>query len=227
MTCWPLRIWDRRKLRAVDLNQLVMDALGDFHVESKNRKIIWEIHPLPTVRADRALLRMALVNLISNAVKFTSGRAEAKIEIGRWPGDAKEAVIFIRDNGAGFDPEYAGKLFGVFQRLHGQNEFEGTGIGLANVQRSTSSGMAGGPGRKGSWTAGPRFISQYQNKKETMKIESSVSEPESAAAASKDCAPCRRDTRASPRSPRWRREWPHQGQTKKQKRRRDPNRVAP
>jgi light-regulated signal transduction histidine kinase (bacteriophytochrome) len=78
---------------------------------------------------------MALGNLISNAVKFTGPRAEAKIEIGCAPSGNGETVIFIRDNGAGFNPEYTEKLFGVFQRLHSHDEFEGTGIGLANVQR--------------------------------------------------------------------------------------------
>ena len=119
----------------VNLNALVQDALDDFKAETKERKIVWNIHKLPRVRADRALLRMVLVNLISNAVKFTGARAEAKIEIGCVPGSDRETVIFIRDNGAGFDPHYADKLFGVFQRLHSQDEFEGTGIGLANVQR--------------------------------------------------------------------------------------------
>jgi light-regulated signal transduction histidine kinase (bacteriophytochrome) len=76
-----------------------------------------------------------LVNLMSNAVKFTGHRAEAKIEIGCAPHENGETVIFIRDNGAGFNPKYLKKLFGVFQRLHSQEEFEGTGIGLANVQR--------------------------------------------------------------------------------------------
>jgi len=140
----------------VNLDELVRETLGDFQAETKGRNIVWKIHPLPVVQADRALLRMALVNLISNAVKFTGARAEAKIEIGEVKAEMgkaenknkfqlssllisalpqAETVIFIRDNGAGFNPRYAGKLFGVFQRLHGQDEFEGTGIGLANVQR--------------------------------------------------------------------------------------------
>jgi PAS domain S-box-containing protein len=140
----------------VNLDELVREILGDFQAETKERNIVWKIHPLPPVWADRALLRMALVNLISNAVKFTGARAEAKIEIGEVKAEMgkaenknkfqlstllisalpqEETVIFIRDNGAGFDPRYAGKLFGVFQRLHSQDEFAGTGVGLANVQR--------------------------------------------------------------------------------------------
>jgi light-regulated signal transduction histidine kinase (bacteriophytochrome) len=119
----------------VNLDELVRETLADFQAETKGRNIAWKIHPLPAVRADRALLRMVLVNLISNALKFTGTRAEARIEIGCASGGDGETVIFIRDNGAGFDPRYAGKLFGVFQRLHSRDEFEGTGIGLANVQR--------------------------------------------------------------------------------------------
>jgi PAS domain S-box-containing protein len=119
----------------VDLDELIRGTLEDFQVETKERNIVWEIHPLPPVRADQSLLRMALVNLISNAVKFTGARSEPKITIGCAPGEKDENVIFIRDNGAGFDPKYTEKLFGVFQRLHSQDEFEGTGIGLANVQR--------------------------------------------------------------------------------------------
>jgi PAS domain S-box-containing protein len=120
---------------AINLDELVRETLGDFQMETQKRNIAWEIHRLPSVRADRALLRLALVNLISNAVKFTGARAEAKIEIGCAPSGNGETVIFIRDNGAGFDPRYTDKLFGVFQRLHSYDEFEGTGIGLANVQR--------------------------------------------------------------------------------------------
>jgi PAS domain S-box-containing protein len=119
----------------VNLDDLMRDALGDFQAETKERKIAWTIHSLPNVRVDRSLLRMVLVNLISNAVKFTGARAEASIEIGCAPDEAGETVIYIRDNGAGFDSKYVGKLFGVFQRLHSHTEFEGTGIGLANVQR--------------------------------------------------------------------------------------------
>jgi PAS domain S-box-containing protein len=127
----------RAELQKMDVNldELVRETLGDFQAETQGRNIAWNIHPLPVAQADRALLRMALVNLISNAVKFTGARAEAKIEIGCAPGGDGETAIFIRDNGAGFDPRYAGKLFGVFQRLHSNDEFEGTGIGLANVQR--------------------------------------------------------------------------------------------
>ncbi len=127
----------RAGLRKTDINldELVRETLGDLRAEVKDRNIVWEIHPLPAVWADRTFLRMVLVNLISNAVKFTGARAEARIEIGLAPKGNGETVIFIRDNGAGFDPKYTGKLFGVFQRLHSETEFEGTGIGLANVQR--------------------------------------------------------------------------------------------
>ncbi|HXB58169.1 MAG TPA: ATP-binding protein [Candidatus Acidoferrales bacterium] len=119
----------------LNLDELFEETLADFRADTKRRNVIWKIHPLPSVRADRALLRMVLVNLISNAMKFTGARAEAKIEIGCVPGSDTEAVIFIHDNGAGFDQEYADKLFGMFERLHTQDDFEGTGIGLANVQR--------------------------------------------------------------------------------------------
>ncbi|HEV7925942.1 MAG TPA: ATP-binding protein [Verrucomicrobiae bacterium] len=119
----------------VNLDQLVQETLGDFQADTQERNIVWEIHPLPVVQADRNLMRLVLVNLISNAVKFTGARTQAKIEIGQAADENGATVIFIRDNGAGFDPRYASRLFGVFQRLHSQEQFEGTGIGLANVQR--------------------------------------------------------------------------------------------
>jgi signal transduction histidine kinase len=84
--------------------------------------------------ADPRLLEIALTNLLDNAWKFTAGRAAARIEVGAVPGD-QPPVMFVRDDGAGFDPAQAGKLFGVFQRLHTAAEFEGTGVGLATVQR--------------------------------------------------------------------------------------------
>ena len=119
----------------VNLDELVQETLSDFQAETKERDIVWTIHALPVVWADLGFLRLVFINLISNALKFTSGCAEAKIEIGSASVGSAETVIFIRDNGAGFDPKYTEKLFGVFQRLHSQDEFEGTGIGLANVQR--------------------------------------------------------------------------------------------
>jgi signal transduction histidine kinase len=140
----------------VNLDELVKETVSDFQMETKERNIAWEIRPLPSVQADRTLLRLALANLMSNAVKFTRTRTQAKIEIGCIPsGDGSrcgiilpascgvavpaipqgETVIFVRDNGVGFDPRYADKLFGAFRRLHSADEFEGTGIGLANVQR--------------------------------------------------------------------------------------------
>jgi PAS domain S-box-containing protein len=140
------------KKTEVNLDELVLETLGDFQAETKDRDIVWTLHQLPVVWADRALLRLVWVNLISNAIKFTGGRTKAKIEIGPVSAGSGETVISIRDNGAGFDPKYIEKLFGVFQRLHNQDEFEGTGIGLANVQRivrrhggrAWAEGVAGG-----------------------------------------------------------------------------------
>jgi PAS domain S-box-containing protein len=117
----------------VDLGVLVQEVIREFSPE-KGRSIHWRITTLPTVTGDRAMLRLVLVNLIANALKFTQGRSQTEIEIGCQAGD-KETIIFIRDNGVGFDMAYADKLFGVFQRLHRADEFEGTGIGLANVRR--------------------------------------------------------------------------------------------
>jgi PAS domain S-box-containing protein len=119
----------------VDLDALVRDVIREFQFETEGRVIDWRIAGLPAVSADRALLRIVFVNLISNALKFTRLRPHAEIEVGSLPGREGESVIFVRDNGAGFDMRYVHNLFGVFQRLHGTDEFEGTGIGLANVRR--------------------------------------------------------------------------------------------
>ncbi|MBI5030856.1 MAG: PAS domain S-box protein [Chloroflexi bacterium] len=119
----------------VDLNSLVQQALQELGPEIKGRSIHWHIALLPTVTGDRAMLLAVLVNLISNALKFSRTRETAEIEIGLVPNRAYESIIFVRDNGVGFDMKYASKLFGVFQRLHRVEDFEGTGIGLANVRR--------------------------------------------------------------------------------------------
>jgi len=119
----------------VDLDALVREVIRDFKPETEGRAVDWHVEALPVVDGDRAMLRVVLVNLISNALKFTHQRAQTEIAIGCLPELATEAVVFVRDNGAGFDMRYVDKLFGVFQRLHGVEEFEGTGIGLANVRR--------------------------------------------------------------------------------------------
>jgi light-regulated signal transduction histidine kinase (bacteriophytochrome) len=119
----------------VNLEQLVQEALSEVRRDTAGRDIVWKIGRLPVVYGDRSMLRLALVNLLSNAVKFTRTRARAEIEIGSTEGKGHEVVVFIRDNGVGFNMKYVHKLFGVFQRLHRQEAFEGTGIGLATVQR--------------------------------------------------------------------------------------------
>ncbi len=119
----------------VDLNALVREALHEAQADTQGRDIAWTIGTLPSVHGDRALLRLVLLNLIANALKFTRPRARAEVEIGCRADHADEIVVFVRDNGVGFDMQYADKLFGVFQRLHRPGEFEGTGIGLANVRR--------------------------------------------------------------------------------------------
>jgi light-regulated signal transduction histidine kinase (bacteriophytochrome) len=124
--------------QSVDLGSLLQEVIHEFDAETRGRTIHWRIGKLPVVTGDHAMLHVVLVNLISNSLKFTQKREKADIEIGTLPGAAEETVIFVRDNGAGFDMQYADKLFGVFQRLHASDEFEGTGIGLANVRRIIS-----------------------------------------------------------------------------------------
>ncbi|MCK9387209.1 MAG: ATP-binding protein [Sulfuritalea sp.] len=119
----------------VDLGALVQEVIRELEAETPGRAIEWRVAELPVVVGDHAMLRVVLVNLISNALKFTRKCPQAKIGIGCQPGSDAETIVFVRDNGAGFDMQYANKLFGVFQRLHGSDEFEGTGIGLAIVKR--------------------------------------------------------------------------------------------
>ncbi len=119
----------------VNLNDLIKDVLQRVQQDSQGRSVEWHVDALPEVQGDPSMLRQAFVNLVSNALKFTGTRAEAKIDIGAQAPSPDEAVIFVKDNGVGFDMKYVEKLFGVFQRLHRTDEFEGTGIGLANVRR--------------------------------------------------------------------------------------------
>jgi signal transduction histidine kinase len=119
----------------VELGPLFNEVIRELEPAAAGRSIDWHIGDLPVVSGDEAMLRLALVNLVSNALKYTRPRPQAKIEIGSQSGRNAESVIFVRDNGVGFDMAYTDRLFGVFQRLHRMEEFEGTGIGLANVQR--------------------------------------------------------------------------------------------
>ena len=122
----------------VALNSLVHEAVDALQMETSARQIIWKIGDLPEVEADPAMLRQVWINLVANAVKYTRPRNPAEIEVGCADAANGEFVLFVRDNGVGFDMQYAHKLFGVFQRLHRAEEFEGTGIGLANVRRIIS-----------------------------------------------------------------------------------------
>ena len=118
----------------LDMNRALQDALIPIKESSAGRGIEWVIGDLPSVLGDYALLRQVWANLLENAVKFTRHREAARIEVGAREGNG-EITFVVADNGVGFDMQYVGKLFGVFQRLHSQEEFEGTGIGLANVKR--------------------------------------------------------------------------------------------
>jgi light-regulated signal transduction histidine kinase (bacteriophytochrome) len=118
----------------VDLNALVPEVIASLDSQSAGRDVEWRVNPLPQVQADPSMLRQVLVNLIGNALKYSRPRDRAEIEVG-CNQEAGEVVIFVRDNGVGFDMQYVDKLFGVFQRLHHGDEFEGTGVGLASVRR--------------------------------------------------------------------------------------------
>lgn len=122
------------QLSQVDLNLLVEEVRQDVMRDADGRQINWKVAELPVVTADLMMLRMAVRDLISNAVKYTRNQAIAEIEIGSQR-DSGEVVFYVKDNGVGFDMQFANKLFGVFQRLHRWEDYEGTGIGLANVRR--------------------------------------------------------------------------------------------
>jgi PAS domain S-box-containing protein len=121
-------------MQLTGLSSLLEEAIRDLQPEMAGREIEWRIGKLPFVECDAALMKQVFANLLSNALKFTRPRERAVIEVGETTQDGR-AVIFVRDNGVGFSMKYVDKLFGVFQRLHRPEDFEGTGIGLAAVQR--------------------------------------------------------------------------------------------
>jgi len=120
--------------RATALGSVVREVISELGPELAGREIDWRVADLPEVRCDPGLLHVAFTNLLSNAVKYTRPRSRPVIEVGQTTRDGERA-FFVKDNGVGFDMKYADKLFGVFQRLHRADEFEGTGVGLATVQR--------------------------------------------------------------------------------------------
>jgi light-regulated signal transduction histidine kinase (bacteriophytochrome) len=119
----------------INLESLVRDVIAEIAPDTQGRSIVWRIGTLPICYGDPSLLGLVFTNLISNAVKFTRARPQAEIEIDSLNHRPNEVVVFVKDNGIGFDTKYKDKLFGVFQRLHSKDAFEGTGIGLATVQR--------------------------------------------------------------------------------------------
>ena len=123
------------KKTQVSLDQTVSEAIQLFSMDIKTRKIQWKIGQLPTITGDKELMLMAITNLVSNALKYTSKKEVAIIEIDSFKPSNFEHGIYIKDNGAGFDMEFADKMYDVFQRLHAEEEFEGIGIGLANVRQ--------------------------------------------------------------------------------------------
>ncbi len=139
------------RMNPIMLNELIEEVQVDLAAEQSNRMIEWHIETLPTCRGDRTTVKLVLANLIGNALKYSRLRNPARIDIDWRPDDQRQGIarINVRDNGVGFDMRYADKLFGVFQRLHKPNEFEGTGVGLAIVQRIVHrhGGRVGGEGR--------------------------------------------------------------------------------
>jgi len=126
----------RQELRTLTVNlaSLVEDARASLSAETDGREVEWTVGPLPTVRGDPSMLLLVWRNLLANALKYSRGKKPARIEVGSLKGRGGEDVLYVKDNGVGFDVAFADRLFGVFQRLHGA-EFEGSGIGLASVRR--------------------------------------------------------------------------------------------
>jgi light-regulated signal transduction histidine kinase (bacteriophytochrome) len=121
----------------IDISSLAKNVYREFNHDTQGRNIDFTVEDMPHTNADRALITQVLTNLIGNAIKFTRGKENAKINIG-FKEDNEDNIYYVKDNGAGFDMKYYDKLFGLFQRLHSQEEFEGTGVGLSIVQRIIS-----------------------------------------------------------------------------------------
>jgi len=149
------------KQERVELKTAAMTAWSRLAPETAGREICWQLGELPAVRGDASLLEQVFYNLLSNAIKYTRTRRVAQIEVGRLPTATGEHVVFVRDNGVGFDMAHAGKLFGVFQRLHSAQQFEGTGMGLANV-RSTITRLGGRTWANGEIEKGATFFFTLQ-----------------------------------------------------------------
>ena len=118
----------------IDMRALASSVFDDLVRDEERERIEFQISKLPSIRGDPSLMRQVWFNLLANAIKFSSKKERAVIEVGHKQ-TKEENIYYVRDNGAGFDMEYANKLFGVFQRLHSESEFDGTGVGLAIVQR--------------------------------------------------------------------------------------------
>ena len=126
---------DKLHYSRIELNEVVSDVIESLNLEILERNILWKIDKLPVINGDLSMITQVVYNLISNAIKFSRDRNPALIEIGSFTNENHDLVICIFDNGVGFDMTYKDKLFGVFQRLHKKEEFDGTGIGLSFVKR--------------------------------------------------------------------------------------------
>lgn len=147
----------------VDLHHLVTVSLEELSTELLGRQVVFEVSPLPSVQGDQDSLQQVMTNLLSNAVKYTRLREEAHIEV--WAEEGEDTItVSVRDNGAGFDPSYQGKLFGLFQRLHSDREFEGIGVGLAVVRRviSRHGGSVHSEGRLGEGATFSFTLPKYE-----------------------------------------------------------------
>jgi light-regulated signal transduction histidine kinase (bacteriophytochrome) len=153
----------RGSLRIVtsDLNELVAETIQSLEAETRDSAVKWRVGRLSPAQCDPGLIRQVFFNLLSNALKFTRRREKAIIEIGEI-GNQHDPVIFVRDNGVGFDMKYADKLFQVFQRLHGEEEFEGTGVGLAIVYRILQKHGGAIRAESSPWTGATFFFTVSQ-----------------------------------------------------------------